>query len=215
MYRVALLGIDGCGKSTILEKMKGDETFQNCRFLWMRWKPYFLRPLYKLLNKGKYEAIREQSELNTDYKKKSSLKKKLFRNPLIRNIWLKLAVWDYRFTFRKQIKGIKKEENIVFDRYFYDLFIDQGLNFGYSKEKIYELICKNEKKFFPLDKVLYIRIRPETGFSRKKDIPNMEYLNKRFEVYEYLAERMGWQAIDAEKSLEEEYMDICRIIKEA
>lgn len=215
MCRYALLGIDGCGKSTILDKMKEDEFFKNYHFLWVRWKPYFLRPLYKAINKGKYEKITEQKELNSDYNKKSSLKRKIFKSSFVKTMWLKMAYMDYKYIFKKKIRKLKEDGNIVFDRYFYDLFIDQGLNFDYDREKIYTIIKKYEKKFPSLNQVFYIRVTPKTSFARKHDIPNLDYLNKRFEVYEYLAEKMNWVVINAEQEIEVEYSQIKSKLLEA
>ena len=85
----ALIGNDGCGKSTILKELQKDEYFGDYDFIWARWKPYFLKPLYKAINKGGYEKVKTQGELNSDYSKKKSLKDKLFKNAFIRAIWLK------------------------------------------------------------------------------------------------------------------------------
>lgn len=212
MSFVALLGIDGCGKSTILDLMQEDLNFKDYHFVWVRWKPYFLKPLYKLVNKGKMTS-NNQDELNSEYIRKSSIKSKLFKSNVVKKTWLKMAYFDYKYTFKKKTKKLKKSGNIVFDRYYYDLFIDQGINFKLNNEQIYNLIKKYEKKFLHLDKVLYIRVTPETSFARKNDIPNMEYLNKRFEIYEYLAEKMNWQVINAEQELHDEYDYILNVLK--
>lgn len=203
MTYIAFLGIDGCGKSTVLKYLKDDSFYSNYVFLWVRWKPSLLKPFYKLINKGNYEKSLSQDELNNEYNKKSNLKKKIFKSKIIRSVWMKLAYVDYRRSFKKKIKCIKNS-NIIFDRYYYDLFIDQGINFGYTPEQIYEYILKYKKKFLNLNNTIYIRVLPETSFSRKKDIPNLEYLYKRFEVYEFLAEKMNWTVIDGSIELKDE-----------
>ena len=37
--RVALIGLDGSGKSANIEKMKRDSDYSDYNFLWVRWKP--------------------------------------------------------------------------------------------------------------------------------------------------------------------------------
>lgn len=42
--RVALIGLDGSGKSANIEKMKLDSDYSDYNFLWVRWKPTLLKP---------------------------------------------------------------------------------------------------------------------------------------------------------------------------
>lgn len=42
--RVALIGLDGSGKSANIEKMKRDSDYSDYNFLWVRWKPTLLKP---------------------------------------------------------------------------------------------------------------------------------------------------------------------------
>lgn len=96
--RVALIGLDGSGKSANIEKMKRDSDYSDYNFLWVRWKPTLLKPVYMLMEKkvsDKNKNIKmnvqvdgkcgvKQAELNADYNTKAGLKGKIFRNPIMR-----------------------------------------------------------------------------------------------------------------------------------
>lgn len=215
--RFALIGLDGSGKSTNIEKMKQDPDYLDYSFMWVRWKPTLLKPAYMLMEKkvtnknknidkntqvdGKCGA--KQAKLNADYNTKSGLKGKIFENPIMRGIWMFLALVDYFFQFHiKVLPYVLTGKNIIFDRFYLDLFVDQGINFGFSPEKISKEIQKNKFMFPQMDRYVYIRVSPETCYKRKNDIPNMDYLNKRYEIYEFLSKRNEWITVDGELPFE-------------
>ena len=119
------------------------------------------------------------------------------------------AISDYKKQFAEKTKdAIGSNKNIVFDRYYLDLFIDQGINFGYTPEQVYSEIVKYKKSFPAMDKVIYIDVSPEVCFARKDDIPSMDYLEKRFNIYKYIAQREKWTVINGEQELEKVYSEI-------
>ena len=61
-------------------------------------------------------------------------------------------------------------------------------------------------------KIIYIKVSPDVCFARKDDIPNMEYLSRRYEIYEYIAKKQNWYVIDGEKELPVVYDNIKSII---
>ncbi|WP_419169408.1 hypothetical protein [Negativibacillus massiliensis] len=212
--RVALIGLDGSGKSANIDKMKTDVDYSQYKFVWVRWKPMLLKPAYWLLNKKMTqnkvanESVdgkngERQAKLNADYKVKSGMKGKIFKNPIIRSMWMFLALVDYFVQFHiKTMKMVLRKENMVFDRFYLDLFVDQGINFGYTPEQIKREINKNSWLFPKIDKIIYIRVLPETCYKRKDDIPNMDYLYRRYDIYECLAKQKGWVSINGEQSFE-------------
>lgn len=225
-YRIALIGLDGSGKSANIDRMKKDPDYRLFDFLWVRWKPTLLKPAYLIMqgkvNKSKEIASarsenqkrsEEQQKLNADYNKKSSLKSKVFKNPVVRRLWIFAATFDYFFQFYfKTVKYLIKRKNIIFDRFYLDLYVDQGINFNYSPAQIEKEISRHKKLFPSIDKVVYIRVSPETCYKRKDDIPNMDYLEKRFEIYEHLARKHKWKAVDGEQPFDTVYSDIKKII---
>lgn len=208
---IALVGMDGSGKSANLNMMKTDPDFADTAFLWVRWEPRLLKPAYFLLNKKqKTKSI----SLNESYNKKAGTKSKVFKNPLIRNVWLRLAILDYTLQFRgKTKKTLKSGNNVVFDRYYLDLFIDQGINFDSTPHQIENMIRKYAYLYPKMLDTIYIRVHPEVCFTRKNDIPNIDYLNRRWNIYEHLSKAFSWTVVDGEQPFEEVYAQIKKIVR--
>lgn len=204
----ALIGLDGSGKSANLDLLKKDSSFSDVEFLWVRWEPTLLKPLYNILKKrekkentGKITSG-ERTTINSSYQSRKATKSKVFSNPVIRRGWLFLATVDYTIQYYRKVgKYLLKKSPIVYDRFYLDLYIDQGINLGYSVEQIEKEIRKHSWLFPKLDKYIYIRVSPAVCYARKDDIPNMEYLEKRYAIYEHLSKAMNWIIIDGEMPL--------------
>lgn len=227
--RIALIGLDGSGKSANIEKMKMDEDYTNYIFIWVRWKPKLLKPAYWLLSRNikskscsfsnvltssmSLKNTLNQAKLNSDYNAKASMKVKIFKNPIIRNIWMTLAIMDYFIQFQAKTIGlVLRKQNIIFDRFYLDLFVDQGINFGYTPAQIEKEIMKFQWLFPKIDQIIYIRVSPETCFKRKDDIPNMDYLLKRYDIYEHLSKGSIWTTVDGEKTFKTVGRDIKKMV---
>ena len=96
----------------------------------------------------------------------------------------------------------------MFDRFYLDLFVDQGISFGYSPGQISKMVKSNSWLFPKANKTIYIKVDPEVCYKRKADIPNMEYLLKRYEIYEAFSRECGWVVINGEEPLERVYAQI-------
>lgn len=212
--RIALLGIDGSGKSTHLNRMKSDSVFADFDFIWLRYSPKLLKPLYSLLKK-KEKKNGVSGDLKKEYKGRTDKKKKIFKNPFIRFLWRNLTLIDYFFQVRiRTFKTRLKKKNVIFDRYYPDLFIDLGANFGYPPEKTVKYIKRKRKLFPKADGYVYIRALPETCIARKDDIPSLKYLEDRFAVYEILKSDENFYTVDGEKTADEVYENVVSVIRE-
>lgn len=221
--RIALVGLDGSGKSANIDRMKKDLDYSNCCFVWVRWEPKLLAPVYWLLSRKLKKEKRlattnaagdgARRDIGKDYERKSHIKKQIFQSRIVRWVWLKLAIFDYFLQFYAKVLGLlRKEQKLIFDRYFFDLFVDQGLNFGCTPKEISSMISKNSFLFPRVHKTVYIKATPETCFERKNDIPNMEYLLKRYSVYEQLSKDFGWYVVNGEDAFEDVYCSIKQTI---
>ena len=221
MKRYVLIGLDGSGKSANLNRMKQDPLFDGFRFAWVRWEPKLLLPMRRLLRKRAAmpapakDAKASDAAPNTAdnaaafYRRKLQLKKKIFSCPLVGKLWMGAALIDYLPQFYRKYNQMKRSDgNIIFDRYYFDLFVDQGLNIGYSPQRIADTIHRYRFLFPKATRVIYIRATPAVCFSRKEDIPDMDYLERRYAVYELLHQQNQWTAVDAEAPLEEVYRSI-------
>ncbi len=208
--KIALIGLDGSGKSANIDIMKQDKDYSNFKFLWVRWQPSITVFLYKLKHrndsvgerKSNHQAQKKYDSLNKSYMHKKKIKNTVFGLPFVRRLWMAFAIKDYKRQFYKKTKNYDLEnDRIIFDRYFLDLFVDQGINFNYTPEQILKEIQKYKDKFPIIDKTIYIRVSPKVCYQRKDDIPNMEYLEYRYKIYEYLAKELLWTIVDGEKDL--------------
>lgn len=219
LKRVALIGLDGSGKSANVNLMKADDEFNEFNFVWVRWKPIILGPAYwflkKLVNKNTVNKVAEndfqygqkntieQKQLSAHYSNKLRMKGKIFKHPIICRTWMLMALIDYFLQFYAKTFGlILGKKNIVFDRSYLDLFVDQGINFGYTPEKIEREIKKYEWLFPKINQTIYIKVDPKTCYKRKDDIPNIDYLYKRYYIYEKLSQNLQWTMVDGENSIE-------------
>lgn len=219
--RYAIIGLDGSGKSTNIEKIINDEKYKDYKHLWVRWGVLFLKPFYLILTKEKNKTsnpITTREQYNQKHKKKNHVKSNffncfIFKSNIVKYLWILLVLIDYQFQFYKHsISLIIKKENIIFDRYFIDLFVDQGINLGYTPKTISKLVNRHQFLFPKINKYIYIKVPPEICYSRKEDVPNMEYLTKRYEIYEELSKNKNWITINGEESLDQVYLNITKEI---
>jgi len=209
--RIALIGLDGCGKSTNIALMKKDPDYCRFRFVWVRWVPIMLRPAYWLLKMTNNKKGSHPLDKNTE---KTRLKRKIFqKHPIICHLWLLLALADYFAQFQfKVLPLVIMNKQIIFDRFYLDLFVDQGINFGYQPARIAKDIARYQRLFPRIDKFIYLRVSPQACLERKNDIPDIDYLRQREEVYEYLANACQWSVVNADESLENVNSNIKKLI---
>ncbi|NLO37246.1 MAG: hypothetical protein GX112_12975 [Clostridiaceae bacterium] len=196
--RIVLVGLDGCGKSSQISLLKQAADFRPYCFVWARWKPLLLRPAYWLLQKT---ASRKPSSPHCREEDKSELKRKIFKKSPVRNVWMFMALADYLIQFQvKVLPLVLMKKKIVFDRYYLDLFVDQGINFGYSPARIEQEIRRHRWLFPRIDRYIYLKASPDVCIMRKADIPDINYLRLREGVYDHLARRCQWSVLDGEAS---------------
>jgi dTMP kinase len=162
---VYFAGIDGSGKTTVAESLC-DSLQSNgfaCKYLWCGWrgfesplfKPIAVRTKKSLVKKG--EAERAQEAHNT--------------LPFFGYLtWL-----DYFIrVFPHLLVSLITHDVVVVDRYVYDVMA--GLT-GPEKEMSPVLFALF--KLFPRPSVVFfISIPPEVAFSRKHDIPSIDFLRQ-------------------------------------
>ncbi len=206
---ICLEGIDGCGKSTQVNMVKSNVSVGYC---WLRYKPFLLKPLYIVktirMSKGAIKSLEQQYESN------SMMKKKLFKSGIISRIWYSIALMDYILVSKLKLSIAKRNNKlVVLDRYFFDFLIDQGLNFGWDKKKYFSEIKKLSKLFRVPDKTILLDIPPDEALKRKHDIPNLHYLNTRYELYNVIAKELNWDIINATLPKEEINQKILSIVE--
>lgn len=202
---IGLVGIDGCGKTTQAQLLleQAERMGVSFSYVWCRWKPVLLRPLIKLL---KRKGLAKGDSVEQGYKTMKEYKNKLFNNPFLRASWLVMFFFDYSLQIMIKIRPVLfLRKYILSDRIFFDSIIDQAVNLGNRKELLFnKLDSWWMKVLFPRPQlVIFIDCPAETAFLRKKDAPNIGYLEERRKLYSKLANRYQWIKIDGTLSVED------------
>jgi len=194
--KIALMGIDGSGKSTIKKTLK-NELSKNFRVKerYMGWNDFslFAGSLYSIINKFRKKSSNSQEELKEYYPERLSL-------PYMLVYYCELLT-RYLALLPQIILG----KTIIFDRYFYDklgLLDKKSLKF-----KLFNMITPKP------DFVLYIRTDTKIIFKRKKEFTQKALNLKDNIMMNCLSEFKGVTIINNNKSLDNTIYEIIKKIR--
>ncbi len=185
---IAVEGIDGSGKTTIVKFIEGE------------------------LKKRGYDVVTLKEPTNSEWGRRV---KKIIRDRSVKpEEELKLFLKDREFDVKNNIiPALKSGKIVIMDRYYYSTMAYQGA-LGLDVEKIKEM---NEKIAPKPDLVIVLDIKPETALERIKkrgDKPNrfedLEYLKKVRKIF--LSIKDNIVVVNAERDLEDVKRDVIRII---
>ena len=182
-FFICFTGIDGSGKTT-LSKMLVNEMNENgiiTKYVWCGWRRFeffLVRPLISIIKSvGRRFHQNRDSESNT-----------LARvdNP----VYSYLVLIDYFFTCITKI-GIPLliGQNIICDRYVYDLIVDLWQNHTMTQKIVLNLLPKP-------DLIFLVNLSEEIAYRRKDDIPSLEFLKKRKNLYLEMAKKFDMTVLD-------------------
>lgn len=198
---IAFTGMDGSGKSLqakALSEALSQEGLE-VHYVWTRWSPFFLKPFIHL---GRLMFGRKGSSEDEQYKTSRQGKQRMFRRPLVAEIWKNLALLDYYFQVLFKIKFRSRRTKVMIcDRYVTDLLVDLGNNFGYGQEEIGKLFKSRLLALYPrVDFSFLLDLPAEVAFERKDDVP-LSYLQDRRTLYLAFGKFQGVEVLDATASI--------------
>ncbi|HEY5587895.1 MAG TPA: adenylyl-sulfate kinase [Candidatus Paceibacterota bacterium] len=179
---IYLTGIDGSGKSTIAKEIKKKlSTNTSCELVWARYEPKFVK---MIITPFKKKHISKGSDYNSmsakEYSQWNQRKKKFTKNKLLSRVLFFIQYLEYSYQIRNILRK-RNNTNLIIDRYVLDFIIDQTINYGNIEDSIWvKILLKKLKK---IDKVIFIDVDETKAFSRKNDIPSIEYLTDRRIIY--------------------------------
>ena len=181
--KIYLMVIDGAGKSTICDYIKREfEKQSECNIVWARYQPRLVKFLVSPFRKKKVKSSKDFNNMTSeDYSAWTKAKKeKIRKHPILATI----LFWIQNIEYNCQIFGViskNKQKHLIVDRYVLDFIVDQTINYGdISKSFPVKMLLRKVRKF---DVVLFVNVDSEVAFRRKKDIPSLEYLDERRNVY--------------------------------
>ena len=200
---VCFTGIDGSGKTTLARAMteRMNSSGLKYEYVYNRLTPFLLQPFiligHKLFLRGK--------DINENYAEYSDTKKRVIRNNPLSHVYQWLLLLDYSIqVFVKVSVPLMRGRNIVCDRYVYDtLATDLAIDFSYSDKNIEQTLKRFFRLFPKPDLTFLVDVPEELACQRKTDVPSIEYLRERRQVYLKIARQYGMTVLDGSKSLAE------------
>jgi thymidylate kinase len=196
------MGIDGSGKTTVALSLR--ESLNNagisCKYLWCGWrgfeswlfKPFAAQTKYAMTRRGNEEGIASaHAEIP----------------------FFDFLTWfDYFIRVCPAlIAGLLKNTIVIADRYVYDVILELHSEGSKSHRFVVWLL-----KLFPEPTIVfYIKVPPELAFSRKDDIPSLEFLYERDEEKQALLKELSVGQVvtlDGTRSIQELTQDALKII---
>ena len=211
---VCFTGIDGSGKSTLAkntyEKLI-EENF-NVKLTYGRLVPFFSKILMLV---GK-KIFLKKDDMYEDYDSYINNKKNAFKkNPKLSNIYKKIIFLEFRIqVFLKIVLPYKFGKSIVADRYVFDTIInDLILENDEIENEINKQLKKIWEHFQKPDFIFFVKVSEEIAFSRKNDIPSLNYLKIRNKMYSKLEDMEDIIVLDGTKKIDDLNKEIFQIIK--
>jgi thymidylate kinase len=192
---ICFIGTDGSGKSTVARRMQErlNKSNRKCRNIWAAYDLRFFRVIIKT-------AKRLLMKNDSPYKNYSEYKQemqKASKNSLFLTIYKLLVFSEYwAQVFFKVRLPLLLGYVILCDRYVYDVVINISSNLDLNEER-FSAMLKKWLKFFPApDLIILVSVPPEVSVSRKDDIPDIEYVRRRFQYYHTTARYLPVHIVD-------------------
>ena len=188
MKLICITGIDGAGKTTLVRGLVGSLNDQHAAiYLYGRISPFISRLLMVL---GRATLLRKHN-IWSDYTAYSASKRQYMRNPLLSWSYKLSVLLDFYIQiYLKLGPRISCQKYVVLDRYLYDTVInDLAAQLDYSDTETLRAI-ESGFRFLPVPLLtILIDLPEEIAYSRKSDVPHVEFLRERRCFYLSIAQR--------------------------
>ncbi len=189
---ICFVGVDGSGKTTQAKMLVDWLAAQGLKpmYVWSRGEVLQIRQVFlRLGRKALGTSEREIANDKKSYREYQSRKSILLRNPIVRFLWSTATRFEHIAQINRDIRGKMMDGYIVVcDRYFWDSAIDMAILNNKKPEWLFNRINQLLWSRVPNPTAtFFIDIPPEEALKRKDDIPSLEYVKRRVDMYRYLA----------------------------
>lgn len=197
---IALIGVDGAGKTTLAQAMCTQLNAQGCPATTLKVFDYILwrKPLDWIRS-----SLRPRQATAGD----PLLSKGLKRWPV--RWWPFLACvdhWIYKALILQP--ALRRYKAVISDRYFYD-FAASFSYYGYGTPGLIDWYIRRIPR---PSHVMVLTVSPEKAFARAQEL-STDYFKAQCLWYEQLAQRQGFRIVDTDRSLEEVRDEILNYIR--
>jgi len=215
---VYFTGLDGAGKTTVINAVSEERGRENVLVIWGRYKPilafFFLQMARLSLN---VKSSKNYNDLNEeDYASLKSHKKKMAKSDFLKQAIYLFLAGDYFFQvlwifFRVKISD--RSKLVILDRFLLDFIVDQSSN--YEDLSAHWITKCYIKMLARMDKIIFLDLPIETALLRKSDIPSQAYLEDRKFWYQYYLPKLkNVVSVDASASVEMVSINVRSILDE-
>lgn len=194
-YFICITGIDGSGKTTLAKRtIKLFEDKLTIKYVYCGWRQFDSFVFSPLVKITKLVAKKSYNSEVFDMEGKKHYNKKV----------LKLFVMAdyYIIMITRLIIPLISGANIISDRYFYDVFINTGLDLNESNQEIRRSINK-WKSWFPKPDIIFLLDVPvNIAYGRKDDIPFENYLSEHRSIFQTISQDLDFVSLDGSLPLQ-------------
>ena len=186
---ICFIGVDGSGKTTLARSLERHlkDSGKSCKYIWCGWRgfeSFLFKPIVKIIKKIIYNSGKYGPNPKTNVNTLSYFALVDYLLRVLPDVFLSLCRYDY----------------VIADRYIYDVSVGFSSLRGKSKTNLFKRIFW----LFPKpDIVFFIDIPEHIAYTRKGDVPSVDYLAKQRAMYLKLIEEYDIRVLDGTKSKEE------------
>lgn len=202
MKLICFTGIDGTGKTTLARATAAalNQRGVPATYLYGRTYPLLSRLLMALAR----ISILRRVNPRRDYPGYVAAKQTQSKHGALRSIYTFSVLADYHVQlFIKLLPHLGRPKVLVADRYVYDTVIsDLAVHLRYSQDDVCDSI-RRFFRYFPKPMIAFlIDVPEETAFSRKNDVPHVDYLRERRPYYQALIGQPEVRIVDGKRPRE-------------